>query len=56
MPKKVGRGELEDHKLTIVMRVLGGSEEHALAAFQDNMDLDEERGEGILHYDLQKVS
>tara|TARA_R110002051_G_scaffold29673_1_gene68972 strand:- start:1391 stop:1741 length:351 start_codon:yes stop_codon:yes gene_type:complete len=56
MPKKVGRGDLEDYRLTTTIRLRAGSEEHLLPAIQEGMDLDEEGGEGLLHYDVQKVS
>tara|TARA_R110000744_G_C19173627_1_gene541896 strand:+ start:203 stop:562 length:360 start_codon:yes stop_codon:yes gene_type:complete len=48
--------KLEDYQIILTIRVLDGSEDHVLPSIQDGMEFDEETGEGILHYAVQRVA
>jgi len=50
------RNALEDFKITMTVRVPARSVDYVLNSIEDGMEFDEEEGEGILHYDVQKVS
>ena len=47
---------MNDFKITLTVRVPEQSVEYVYNSIVDGMEFDEETGEGILHYDVQKVA
>ena len=49
-------GGMEDFKITLVVRVPEKSVEYVYNSILDGMEFDEDAGEGILNYNVQKVT
>jgi|TARA_R110000744_G_scaffold28138_1_gene68116 hypothetical protein len=49
------RNKLEDFQIILTVRVPEQSVEYVYNSIVDGMEFDEETGEGILHYAVQKV-